>query len=59
MKIADIANNQQFLFVNYVREHGDGWESTNTGRLACFARFIDAMSEQKELIDFRDQHTNQ
>lgn len=35
--------------VEYVRCHGDGWDNHNTFRLACFARFIDALAKAPEL----------
>ncbi|HTE57708.1 MAG TPA: hypothetical protein VK694_03105 [Verrucomicrobiae bacterium] len=35
--------------VRYVRKYGDGWANHNTLRLACFARFIDALHDTHEL----------
>lgn len=43
----------------YVEQYGDGWENMNTGRLACFARIIDAMVGNEELLKFRDQRTDE
>lgn len=43
----------------YVREHGDGWTDHNTYRLACFARFIDALSPWHELEDQTDKTVGQ
>jgi hypothetical protein len=43
----------------YVREHGDGWTDHNTYRLACFIRFLDAMSDKPELQDQIDKTVGQ
>lgn len=45
--------------VAYVRKHGDGWVGHNTLRLACFARFIDALSKQHELENEIDKTVGQ
>jgi hypothetical protein len=45
---------------NYARLHGDGWEHPSpfrTGRLACFARFLDAASDAPQLGHFFNQGT--
>lgn len=39
----------------YVNTYGDGWDTTNTRRLTCFARFIDAVSDSKELVSYWDK----
>lgn len=44
----------------YVRAFGDGWDRPQpfrTGRLACFARFLDAASGTPRLAHFFDQTT--
>jgi hypothetical protein len=35
--------------IAYVSKHGDGWTGHNTYRLACFIRFLDALSDSPEL----------
>jgi hypothetical protein len=35
--------------MRYVNRHGDGWTGHNSLRLACFARFLDALSDEQEL----------
>ncbi len=41
--------------IEYVNQHGDGWDNVNTRRLICFARVIDAISKTEDLIDLRDK----
>lgn len=43
----------------YVRKHGDGWTGHNTYRLACFIRFLDALSAKPELQDQIDKTVGQ
>ncbi len=45
--------------ISYVSEHGDGWTSHNTYRLACFIRFLDALSSKPELQDQIDKTVGQ
>lgn len=45
--------------IAYVREHGDGWTGHNTYRLACFVRFLDALSNRPELQDQIDKTVGQ
>jgi hypothetical protein len=48
--------------IQYVKSYGDGWiypDKVNTFRLACFARFIDAVEGTHELADFFDKTTGQ
>jgi len=45
--------------IEYVSKHGDGWKDNNTYRLACFARFIDALSAQPQLEDQIDKTVGQ
>jgi hypothetical protein len=45
--------------VNYVRRYGDGWGDTNTGRLACLARLLDAVTGKEELAGQRDKVVGQ
>jgi hypothetical protein len=43
----------------YVGKYGDGWEDHNTYRLACFMRFLDALSHKPELKDHIDKTVGQ
>jgi hypothetical protein len=46
--------------VRYATDYGDGWSEPSparTGRLSCLARLIDAVSGQRQLIDFYDMPT--
>ncbi len=45
--------------VEYVKNHGDGWENNNTLRLACFARFLDAALGTRELAAEIDKTVGQ
>ncbi len=48
--------------IDYVRRFGDGWvepQAVNTLRLACFARFLDAVTGRHELTGFIDYTTGQ
>lgn len=45
--------------IAYVRKYGDGWTGHNTYRLACFIRFLDALSEKPELQDQIDKTVGQ
>lgn len=45
--------------VAYVREYGDGWTGHNTYRIACFIRFLDALSTKPELQDHIDKTVGQ
>jgi hypothetical protein len=45
--------------IAYVKAHGDGWTDHNTYRLACFARFIDALNSRYELEDQTDKTVGQ
>lgn len=45
--------------IPYVREYGDGWTGHNTYRLACFIRFLDALSNNPELQDQIDKTVGQ
>lgn len=45
--------------IAYVREYGDGWTGHNTYRLACFIRFLDALSAEPELQDQIDKTVGQ
>lgn len=44
---------------SYVDAYGDGKPEYNTKRLASVARLFDAMMGQAELVDFRDQRTDE
>jgi len=41
--------------LSYVKAHGDGWKEENTHRLACFARVLDALDGNTDLVDYRDK----
>ncbi|HSW80312.1 MAG TPA: hypothetical protein VLG47_06050, partial [Candidatus Saccharimonadales bacterium] len=43
----------------YARKYGDGWIGHNTYRLACFIRFIDALSAKPEFSDQIDKTVGQ
>ncbi|HSW80549.1 MAG TPA: hypothetical protein VLG47_07270 [Candidatus Saccharimonadales bacterium] len=43
----------------YARKYGDGWIGHNTYRLACFIRFIDALSAAPEFADQIDKTVGQ
>jgi hypothetical protein len=45
--------------MTYAYQHGDGWAGHNTFRLACFARFIDALSDTYELASEIDKTVGQ
>ncbi len=45
--------------IGYVRKYGDGWTGHNTYRLACFIRFLDALSAKPELQDQIDKTVGQ
>ncbi len=45
--------------ITYVKAYGDGWTGHNTYRLACFARFIDALNTRHELETLIDQPVGQ
>ncbi len=50
------------LLVNYTKRYGDGWtepEPYNSLRLACFARFIDAISQQNKLCENQEDMIGQ
>jgi len=50
------------LLLAYTKRYGDGWsepEPHNTLRLACFARFIDAISKQNQLCENREDMIGQ
>ncbi|MGE4232887.1 MAG: hypothetical protein AB7F43_06100 [Bacteriovoracia bacterium] len=39
---------------NYVRRYGDGWESFNSGRLACLGRLIEAAVSGNSLLHMKE-----
>ncbi|MBI3619966.1 hypothetical protein HY214_02370 [Candidatus Roizmanbacteria bacterium] len=41
--------------ISYVKHYGDGWADTNTYRLQCFARVVDAVNGTNELANYRDK----
>jgi hypothetical protein len=46
--------------IDYTTAYGDGWyvpDHVNTGRLACFARVLDAVTGRHELTDYVDKTT--
>lgn len=43
----------------YAGKYGDGWTGHNTYRLACFIRFLDALSDKPELQDQIDKTVGQ
>lgn len=43
----------------YTRDHGDGWADHNSYRLACFARVLDALSDEPQLADQTDKTVSQ
>ena len=45
--------------IAYVSKYGDGWTGHNTYRLACFIRFLDALSTKPELQDQIDKTVGQ
>jgi hypothetical protein len=45
--------------LKYVKSYGDGWGETNTQRLACFARFLDALKASPEFQNERDKTVGQ
>lgn len=52
----------QERLIDYVRRFGDGWvepQAVNTLRLACFARFLDAVTGRHELTGCVDYTTGQ
>lgn len=56
----DHASAIESRILTYTRKHGDGWFSpqrTNTLRLACFARVLDAVTQRYELTHFVDKTT--
>lgn len=53
-KSSDAAGLESKL-VAYAERYGDGWGTVNTGRLQCFARYVDAVYGKCDLRNYRDK----